>query len=118
MKKGYFIILISLVAALSCQKGKIAVASNTPDCIRRQIEQIVADPNAAIGAVDEYSFQNKIVYTFEPDNKVIADGSTRVADADCKTLCSVGGFGGPAVNLCNGENFYQKAVLVRNIWKK
>jgi hypothetical protein len=117
MKKWYFIIFVSLTTVLSCQKGKIAIASNTPDCIRWQIEQIVADPNAIIGAVDEYSFQGKTVYAFEPDNKVIADGSTQVVDTDCKTLCSVGGFGGPSINLCNGENFYQKAVLIRNIWK-
>lgn len=118
MKKWSFIIFVSIITLLSCQKGKIVVASNTPDCIRRQIEQIVSDPNATLGAVNEYRFQDKSVYTFEPDNNIIADGSTGVADASCKTLCSVGGFGGPSVNLCNGENFYQKAVLVRNIWKK
>jgi hypothetical protein len=117
MKKLFLLIFVSLTAVLSCQKDKIVIASNTPNCIRQQIEQIVADPNATTGAVDEYSFQGKTVYTFEPDNKVIADGSTRVVDTDCKTLCSVGGFGGPSINLCNGENFYQKAVLIRNIWK-
>lgn len=102
----------------SCKKDKIVIAANTPACIRQQIEQLAADPNNTIGSVDEYTFQNVTVYAFEPDTRIIADGSTNIRDAACKNICSVGGFGGPAINLCNGENFFQKAVLVRNIWKK
>jgi len=71
-----------------------------------------------IGRVEEYLFQGKLVYAFQPDETKIADGSTTVKDADCNILCHIGGFGGPSVNLCNGENFFQLAVLKRTIWKK
>jgi hypothetical protein len=71
-----------------------------------------------VGQVDEFLFQNKLVYAFLPDGNIIADGSTVIKDANCTTLCNVGGFGGPQINQCNGENFYQQAVLQRTIWKK
>jgi hypothetical protein len=76
------------------------------------------DRNWGVGQVEEYKFQGKLVYAFQPDNRIIADGATRVVSTECTNICSVGGFGGPAVNLCNGENFYQNAMLVREIWNK
>ena len=71
-----------------------------------------------IGRVEEYQFQNKLVYAFQPDEKKIADGATTIKDSDCNTICHIGGFGGPSVNRCNGENFFQLAVLKRTVWKK
>jgi len=71
-----------------------------------------------VGSVKEYMFQGKLVYAFEPDTKRIADGSTGIIDADCNTLCSVGGFAGPANNRCNGANFFTDAVYKRTIWEK
>jgi hypothetical protein len=118
MNKLFFILYTGFTLMASCKKDKIVIAANIPPCIREQIEQLAADPNNTIGSVDEYTFQNVTVYAFEPDSRIIADGSTTIRDAACKNICSIGGFGGPAINLCNGENFFQKAVLVRNIWKK
>jgi hypothetical protein len=118
MKKQFFILLVCIASITSCKKSKIDIAANTPTCIRQQIEELVSDPNNTIGSVDEYTFQNTTVYAFSPDIRIIADGSTAIRDATCKNICSVGGFGGPSINLCNGENFFQKAVLIRNIWKK
>jgi hypothetical protein len=88
------------------------------ECIKNEIEENVENSNWAIGSVEEYRFQFKTVYAFLPDDKIIADASTQIKDSDCQLLCQVGGFGGPGVNICNGDNFYQSATLVRVIWKK
>jgi hypothetical protein len=117
MKRLNILFAVSLLLGLaSCHKDNIA--TNTPACIRNEITINRNDPNWMIGSVDEYFFQNRLVYAFSPDNKIIADGSTEIKDESCNTMCQVGGFGGPAVNLCNGENFFQNAALKRNIWKK
>ena len=71
-----------------------------------------------VGSVKEYEFQGKIVYSFEPDTRRVVDGTSAIMDADCHTLCNVGGFAGQANNRCNGENFFTEAVYKRTIWEK
>jgi len=71
-----------------------------------------------VGSVKEYEFQGKLVYAFEPDTRKIADGSTTIKDGNCNTLCNVGGFGGMAINQCNGGNFFKESVYKRTIWEK
>ena len=105
-------LLFSIISS-SCNKD---IASDTPGCIRRAINMHGKDWTT--GSVDEYFFQNKLVYAFVPDGRIIADGSTEIKDENCNQLCRVGGFGGPQINQCNGENFFQTAVFKRNIWKK
>lgn len=109
-----FFPLFLLLIFQSCNKENIA--ANTPACIRQEIKS--NEKTWGIGSVDEYSFQNQVVYAFSPDAKVIADGSTEIKDEFCNSLCIIGGFGGSNINMCNGDNFYQTAVLKRNIWKK
>lgn len=117
MKKLLFIVLAAIAfASTSCKKS--AVAPNVPECIKANIEANHNREDWYIGNVEEYLFQGKKVYAFNADPKVIADGDTKVLTNDCATLCSVGGFGGTAINLCNGLNFFQEAVLLRVIWDK
>ncbi len=107
-----------LLLSATCRKSAYGIAPGTPRCI---YDEIVSNQNNEYwitGTVEEYRFQNKSVYAFQPDEKRIKDGATTIKDADCNTICHVGGFGGPAVNLCNGENFFKLAVLKRTIWKK
>jgi len=113
---GVFCVMLLVMTA--CTKQKPDIASNTPECIQNEIEENFENSNWAIGSVEEYRFQFKTVYAFLPDEKIIADAATQIKDGECQLLCEVGGFGGPAVNLCNGDNFYQSATLVRVIWKK
>ena len=113
---GVFSLL--LLVTLACAKHKPDIASNIPACIKNEIEKNFENSNWAIGRVEEYRFQFKTVYAFLPDEKIIADAATQIMDSDCQLLCEVGGFGGPGVNLCNGDNFYQSATLVRVIWEK
>ena len=115
MKTVYLFIIASLLA-LSCKRPDIA--SNIPSCIYKEIAGNKGDPRWYTGDVKEYLFQGKTVYAFNPDTKIIADGATIIKDKNCNTLCSLGGFGGPKVNMCSGENFWEKAVLQRTIWVK
>jgi hypothetical protein len=116
MKTVLIFALIVLLTIIACRKPEIA--RDIPNCIYLKIAANKNNHNWETGSVEEYLFQNKIVYAFGPDEKIIADGSTIIKEANCNQLCSIGGFGGPAVNLCNGENFYQTAILKRTVWKK
>lgn len=97
---------------------KISIAAGVPQCIKENIKTNQEAQNWYVGNVEEYKFQGKLVYAFNPNNKVIADGSSSVLTSTCDQLCTIGGFGGPAVNLCNGTNFYQQAIFVREVWNK
>lgn len=112
-RSAFFTIGAVLLLLTSCNKD---IAPGTPSCIRNEIKK--HGKNWGVSQVDEFLFQNKLVYAFLPDGDIIADGSTEIKDGGCTTLCHVGGFGGPQINQCNGENFYQQAVLQRTIWKK
>ena len=116
MKTVLIFIIIVLLTNIACRKSEIA--NDIPNCIYKEIAANKNNANWEIGSVEEYFFQNKIVYAFGPDGKIIADASTGIKEDNCNLLCNIGGFGGPSVNLCNGENFYQKAVYKRTIWKK
>lgn len=105
---------ILLLVIFSCKKSEIA--SGIPACIRKEISVHKNDPGWSVTSVKEYLFQNKLVYGF--DHGLIADGQLEIKDESCHTICNVGGFAGPAVNICNGENFFQAAVLKRTIWER
>jgi hypothetical protein len=117
MKKLLFI-LLTLVAFAQTSCEKSTVAPDVPECIKANIEANRDKEDWYVGNVEEYLFQGKLVYAFNSDSKIIADGDTKVLTSDCVVLCSVGGFGGTSINLCNGTNFFQEAVLVRTIWNK
>ena len=108
-------IFLTLLLFSSCKKD---IAPGTPGCIKNEINANKNDASWEVGSVNEYRFQGQIVYTFQPDGTIIADGSTTIRDASCNIICTIGGFGGPSVNECNGVDFYANAVLKRNIWKK
>ncbi len=110
------VVALFLTTIISCRKS--GMSKNIPACISSEIAANKNDPNWEIGSVEEYLFQNRVVYAFNPDGNIIADGSTTIKDSNCNALCYIGGFGGPTVNMCNGENFYQTATLRRTIWKK
>jgi hypothetical protein len=113
MKSFLFFLSIIVLLLTACNKN---FAPGTPACIRNAIKNQQA--GWPIGSVDQYLFQGKLVYAFEPDGSIIADGATEIKDERCNSLCSVGGFGGPAVDSCMGGKFFRDAVLQKNIWKK
>lgn len=115
MRLSYIIVIIFLILFISCKKSDIA--DNIPSCVRNEIATNKIKPNWGIASVEEYLFQNKLVYVFNPSNS-IADAPSFIKDDNCNTICTVGGFGIPPTNMCNGEIFYQAATLKRTIWKK
>jgi hypothetical protein len=108
-------ILLSLIVS-ACHNHDIA--SGIPKCIYKEINTNSKSTDWMTGVVKEYEFQGKLVYAFEPDTRKIADGATTIKDANCNKLCNVGGFGGLAINQCNGDNFFKTAVYKRTIWEK
>jgi hypothetical protein len=116
--KTYISICLIAVIAITSSCKKSSIAKNIPQCIRSTVTANKDNPNWTVGSVEEYEFQGRIVYAFNPDNEIIADASTDIVTEDCSNLCSVGGFGGPNANMCNGENFIKNAVLKRTIWEK
>lgn len=115
MNRSFITAALACLCLLSaCRKE---FAKGTPECIKQEIRSHSGDNNWIVGKVDEYLFQNKTVYAFEPASNIM-DGGTEIRDENCTVICSFGGLGGPSLNPCNGENFRQKAVFQRNIWKK
>jgi len=76
-------------------------------------------PNWGVASVDEYLFQNKLVYVFIPRHD-LADAPFIIKDDNCNTTCIIGIYGGavPPPDMCNGEIFFQAAVKKRTVWKK
>lgn len=107
---------LSMLLLTACNKN--GIPSGIASCIKNEILANKDNADWHTGTVEEYTFQNKTVYGFLPDGNIIADGSTTIKDENCNTLCNIGGFGGPAINQCNGENFYEKAIFGRTVWKK
>src|SRR5689334_20895447 len=116
MKLLSFILILIAATTLSCHHHDIAV--NTPRCIYKEIASNSKNPEWMTGSVKEYEFQGKLVYSFDPDPTRIADGASIIKDAQCNTLCTVGGFAGPQHNQCLGGNFFKDAVYKRTIWEK
>jgi hypothetical protein len=111
------ILLLSLtLTAFACHNP--GIAPGVPSCVFAEISRESKDAGSMIGAVKEYQYMGRMVYTFEPDTRKIADGATIIKDNNCNTLCSVGGFAGLANNQCLGGNFFKEAVYKRTIWEK
>ena len=102
-----------MVMAANCQPRKMS--ASIPTCVQTYIDSNAS--NGYLGSVEEYEYQGKLVYAFGPSQH-IKDGTTLIKSADCKDLCSIGGFAGPQNSNCNGENFFEKAVMKRKIWPK
>ncbi len=108
-------ILLLITISGSCQKMK--VNSTNTNCIQSYIDSNKNNPDWPVSAIDEYEFQGKLVYAFSPPRNY-ADATTLIKSSDCKDLCQVGGFAGRRNSNCNGDNFFEKAVLKRRIWER
>src|SRR5687768_3382041 len=98
-----FLILVLFATMLSCATHK--VVDQTPKCILDYINKYKNEANWHVGSVDEFEFQGKLVYAFNP-SKNLADGATFIKSSQCVDMCSVGGFAGLKNNQCNGDNFF------------
>jgi len=109
-------LIVSILLVPACRKSKRDhIADNTPGCIREKIRH-EARQEYGLSKVDEYLFNNQVVYALVPSQR-IADASTEIKRPDCSTLCFVGGFVAGS-QRCDGRDFNQAAVFQRNIWKR
>ncbi|OFX51008.1 MAG: hypothetical protein A2046_06175 [Bacteroidetes bacterium GWA2_30_7] len=112
MKNISFILAIFFTAFVCC--NKLDIEKGTPRCVEKKIKEFNENSSCGDAKVDEYSFQNKTVYVFEPGT-CGADMTADVIDSDCNGLGSLGGFVGNT--KINGEEF-SKATFIKTIWKK
>jgi hypothetical protein len=117
MRSVYSCIIISLFVFTACKKSDIA--DGIPSCIHKEIAVNKIKSNWSISSVDEYLFQNKLVYVFIP-RPDLADDPFIIKDDNCNTVCIIAVYGHPfpPPTMCNGEIFFQAAVKKRTIWKK
>jgi hypothetical protein len=111
MKKGFWALLILTGSIASCEDtGPI---NNVSKCIDSKIE--LYPPDCGEGAettVDEYLFQNRIVYVFDYI-QCCCDYQSPVLSAECDTLGYLHGFIGNYT--INGESF-ENADFLRTVW--
>lgn len=86
MKTVLIFVLIVLLTIIACRKSEIA--RGIPNCIYQEIAANNGNRNWETGSVEEYLFQNKIVYAFSPDERIIADAASLIKNEDCSQLCS------------------------------
>ncbi len=116
MNKFKVTIALSLLVPLSAACQRVRLNKNkVPVCIQSFIDSGKASDRWYVGNVEEYLYQGKLVYAFNPSRR-LADGATFIKTSACKDLCSVGGFAGPRNKMCNGDDFFSKAKFKRRIW--
>lgn len=94
---------------------KLDIEKDTPRCIKREIKAFNKQQSCNDGVkVNEYTFQGKNVYVFDPGN-CGADMIARVIDSECNSIGTLGGISGNT--KINGEEF-SNAVLERTTWEK
>ncbi|PLX09003.1 MAG: hypothetical protein C0596_04165 [Marinilabiliales bacterium] len=96
----------------SCEKE---IAEGTPECIINKISDFEENYACKDGQVEKYTFQGEVVYVFDHGIKCGADLTSEVVDEECNTLGYLGGIAGN--QIINGEDFYENAVHIGNVWE-
>ncbi|MDB5226345.1 MAG: hypothetical protein JWN78_538 [Bacteroidota bacterium] len=109
--KRLSILLLFVSAVISCNKP--GIEKGTPECVVNKIQEF-SKSYCYNAKVEEYVFQGKIVYVFDP-GACGADMQAEVINSKCNTLGYLGGFAGNT--KINGEEF-SHAVFINTTWKK
>jgi hypothetical protein len=114
--KSFTLLTFFVGLALICGGcEKLDIEKGTSKCVKNRIEDFnKSDLSCNDASVDQYTFQGKTVYTFDPGS-CGADMQTEVIDENCKTLGYLGGILGNT--YINGEHF-SNATFVKRIWGK
>lgn len=109
MKRLSLFLFLCIIFTSSCKKS-----DKIPDCINTKINEF---KNTAIyeqgSNVEEYTFQNNLVYVFNQGN-CGADFTSEVFDDNCNSLGYLGGITGNTI--INGEDF-SNANFEQIIWQ-
>lgn len=103
----FFLFLLGFILT-GCSK------SNIPACISKKITAFEKESCSQGAQVEQYLFQSKTVFVFQPGN-CGADMAAHVVDSNCIDLGFLGGIMGNT--KINGEEFSQ-AKLIKTTWKK
>jgi hypothetical protein len=111
MKNSFWLLLPLVGLIVSCEdKGPI---KNVSKCIDSKIEMFPPDCGEEVETtVDEYLFQNELVYVFDYI-QCCCDYHSPVLNTACDTLGYLHGFEGNYT--INGESF-QNAEFLRTVW--
>lgn len=112
------VVLLSILLFPACAartKSVDKAVSDIPTCVQSYIDTFKLTPQNHVASILEYAFQGRLVYVFTPA-KLLADGSIKVVSKNCESMCEIGGFAGLKNSDCNGDNFFEKAVLKRTLW--
>jgi hypothetical protein len=107
MKPFRLLLATLLIFFSACEKEQV----ETPDCTNALIKTYSFCKKG--GSVSQYSFQNKIVYVFDP-GLCGADMAAGVYNESCVNIGILGGIAG--INVVNGEIFYGHAKFIKTIW--
>jgi hypothetical protein len=107
MKPFFLLFIVSFTILSSCEKKQ----ADTPDCIKSLISTYSVCGNDG-GSVSQYSFQNQIVYVFDPGLGG-ADMASSVYNENCQIIGILGGIAGN--NIINNEIFFGHAKLIKII---
>jgi hypothetical protein len=107
MKPFQLLLAIFLIFFSACEKKQL----ETPGCIDSLIKTYSFCQNG--GSVSQYSFQDKIVYVFDPGS-CGADMAAGVYNENCQNIGILGGIAG--INVVNGEIFFGHAKFIKTIW--
>ena len=112
-KRLLFPFLFYAFVILSCNKTN---SENIPQCIQTKIEEFGKNQSTCpTGAkVDEYKFQEKTVYVFDP-GLCGDDMASDVYDSNCNYLGFLGGIMGN--DTINGNSFSNKAIYQERVWE-
>ena len=105
------LILLTFFILSSCHKQK--VDKSAPGCIDHKVDDFSKTCCSSSAKVEEYTFQGKTVYVFDPGN-CGADMASDVYDSDCNSLGFLGGIAGNT--KINGEDF-SNAKYIKTIWR-
>lgn len=106
------IAIILAFVLYSCKKNDIE--PNLSNCIQKRIKEFSKNPICNNSKVDEYLFNDTYVYVFEHGN-CGNDLNALVLGSDCSELGFLGGISG---NMIIQGTSFDKAKLIRTVWKK
>ena len=109
MKSSIFLLLLLPVIYISCEDKDTTL--NLPKCIDTILESYQPACQDST-TVDEYLFQQQLVYLFDNRN-CCCDFSSYVLSTSCDSLGFIGGIAG--FTHINGEDF-SNAVFQRTVW--
>ncbi len=113
--KNLLFVLLTLIGLTFIACNDDDAAPDTPACVQDIIDSGELDSTSCVGLVTRYNFRGENVFVLSSTS--CFDGTDVVLDAQCDTICMLGGFVGALA--CDGEaNFYDVATDAEVIYEE